>query len=71
MPNLSPDPLFDLNDQVVVITGGSGVLPGAMARGLAARGASVVLLNRTLAKAEKAASDITGAGGRALAVRAR
>lgn len=68
MPNNSPDPLFDVREQVVVITGGAGVLPGAIARGLAARGARVVLLNRTLAKAEKMANDIQAEGGQALAV---
>lgn len=65
---LTPDPLFDLRDQVIVITGGGGVLPGAMARGLAARGAHIVLVNRTLAKAERVAAAIRADGGRALAL---
>lgn len=65
---MNPDPLFNLTDQVIVITGGGGVLPGAIARGLAARGAQVALLNRTLAKAESVADDIRAAGGTAIAL---
>lgn len=60
------DPLFDLTDQVIVITGGGGVLPGALARGLAARGAKVALLNRTLAKATRVAAEIELQDGVAL-----
>jgi NAD(P)-dependent dehydrogenase (short-subunit alcohol dehydrogenase family) len=65
---MQPFSLFDLAGQVVAITGGSGVLPGAMARGLAAYGAKVALLSRTLSKAEKVAADIVAEGGEALAV---
>ncbi|MCC7362528.1 MAG: SDR family oxidoreductase [Anaerolineales bacterium] len=64
------DMLFDLSGQVIVITGGGGVLPGALARGLAARGAQVALLGRTLSKAEAVATAIRAAGGRALALAA-
>ena len=38
--------LFGLEDQVAVVTGASGVLGGAIARGLAAAGARVALLAR-------------------------
>ncbi|HEX7527221.1 MAG TPA: SDR family NAD(P)-dependent oxidoreductase, partial [Gaiellaceae bacterium] len=38
--------LFGLEDQVAVVTGASGVLGGAIARGLAAAGARVGLLAR-------------------------
>ena len=65
---MTTDSLFDLSGQVVAVTGGGGVLPGAMARGAAARGAKLVLLNRTLAKAEKVAAEIVAAGGEALAL---
>lgn len=68
MTNLTPDPLFDLHEQVIVITGGGGVLPGGMARGLAARGAHIALVNRTLPKADKTANEIRAAGGRAIAI---
>ncbi len=68
MNNLTPDPLFDVSNQVIVITGGGGVLPGALARGFAARGAQVALLNRTLSKAETLANEIRVSGGNALAL---
>lgn len=67
---MNSDPLFDLTPQVIVITGGGGTLPGAIARGLAARGARVALLNRTLPKAERVADEIRAAGGTAMALTA-
>lgn len=68
MTSFTPDPLFDIRGQIIVITGGGGVLPGAMARGLAARGARLILLNRTLPKAETIASEIRTSGGDAIAM---
>jgi len=65
-----PDPLFDLRGQVIAVTGGGGVLPGALARGLAARGARLALLTRTLSKAERIAEAIRAEGGAALALAA-
>lgn len=62
------DPLFDIREQVIVITGGGGVLPGALGRGLAARGARVMLLSRTLSKAQTIAAEIRAAGGEAIAL---
>ena len=38
--------LFDIRDNVVVITGGTGVLGRAIAKYLAAEGAKVVILGR-------------------------
>ncbi|HEY8745368.1 MAG TPA: D-mannonate oxidoreductase, partial [Chloroflexota bacterium] len=38
--------LFGLSDRVAVVTGGTGVLGGAMARGLAAAGARVAIMGR-------------------------
>jgi len=58
--------LFKLERQVALVTGGGGVLGGAMARGLAQAGATVVLLGRTLAKVEQVAAEIKAAGGEAL-----
>ena len=43
---ISISELFGLEDQVAVVTGASGVLGGAIARGLAAAGARVALLAR-------------------------
>lgn len=44
---------FDFTGQTAVITGGTGVLGGEMACGLAAAGANVALLGRNLAAGEK------------------
>lgn len=63
-----PDPLFDISNQVIVVTGGGGVLMSAMARGFAARGAKVALLNRTLSKSEPIANEIRASGGNAIAL---
>jgi len=62
--------LFDVEGMVVAITGAGGVLMGTLARGLARRGAKVVLLNRSVAKVEKLAKVIQKAGGNALALQA-
>ena len=53
---------FSLDGKVAVITGGTGVLGGAMARGLAGAGARVAILGRREAKASEVAGEITAAG---------
>ena len=60
--------LFDLSGRVAVVTGGTGVLGGEMARGLALAGARVAVLGRRQALAEEVAAGIVAAGGEALAV---
>jgi NAD(P)-dependent dehydrogenase (short-subunit alcohol dehydrogenase family) len=57
---------FSLEGKVAIVTGGTGVLGGAMARGLAQRGARVGILGRRKQEAERAASEIAHAGGEAL-----
>ncbi|MDE0141914.1 MAG: SDR family oxidoreductase [Caldilineaceae bacterium] len=52
---------FSLDGKVAVITGGTGVLGGAMARGLAEAGARVAILGRREAKATEIAGEITAA----------
>lgn len=59
------DPLFDVTDQVVLITGGSRGLGAAMSVGLAQRGARVVIASRKLAACEALARSITSSGGQA------
>lgn len=61
---------FDLTDRVAVVTGGSGTLGLAMARGLAAAGASVALLGRRGSVAEEAAADLRADGFDALGIAA-
>src|SRR5262245_27177504 len=60
--------LFSLDGQVAVVTGGTGVLGGAMARGLARAGARVGVLGRREANAHQVVADISSAGGEALAL---
>jgi NAD(P)-dependent dehydrogenase (short-subunit alcohol dehydrogenase family) len=50
--------LFDLDGQVAVVTGASGVLGGAIARGLAAAGARVGLLARRRDRLEELAESL-------------
>ena len=58
--------LFDLSGQTAVVTGGGGALGAVVARGLAAAGASVVVVDLRQANAEKVSQSITEAGGRAV-----
>ena len=62
-----PD-LFNLNNRTILLTGGTGILGGAMAEGLVAAGANVALLARDSAKAEAMLGRLTGGSGRAMAV---
>jgi len=63
-----PTELFGLEGQVAVVTGGTGVLGGAMARGLARAGAKVGVLGRRRERAEAAVQAIEKDGGAALAL---
>ncbi len=64
------DTLFSLQDQTAVLTGAGGVIGGAMAKALAARGARVAVLDLALDAAEKVAAAIREEGGEAIAVQA-
>ena len=57
--------LFSLKDRVAVVIGGTGVLCGEMAEGLARAGAEVVLVGRNEEKAKARIDSITAAGGKA------
>ncbi len=59
--------LFSLDGQVALVTGGTGVLGGMMARGLAQAGAKVAILGRRAEVAEAVAQEIRDAGGAAIA----
>jgi len=67
-PDLILDKLFSLKGKVAIVTGGSGVLGGAMARGLALAGARVVVLGRNETRADAVVADITANGGESMAV---
>ena len=63
-----PTELFSLEGQIAVVTGGTGVLGGAMGRGLARAGAKVGVLGRRRERAEAAVRAIEKDGGAALAL---
>lgn len=58
--------LFSLEGQVAIVTGGTGVLGGVMARGLAQAGAKVGVLGRRRAQAEATVALLESAGGAGL-----
>lgn len=60
----------EFKDKVVVITGGGGVLCGAMANALAAEGAKVAVLDLKLDIAQNVAAKINDKGGVAIGVEA-
>ena len=56
--------LFSLEGKTAVVIGGTGVLCGEMAQGLAQAGAEVVLVGRSEAKAAERLGQIEAAGGK-------
>ena len=60
--------LFKLKGKVAAITGGTGVLCGAMSRSLARLGVKVAVLGRRKERAQKVANEIADAHGEAIAL---
>ena len=58
--------LFDLSGETAVVIGGTGVLGGAMAEGLAAAGATVAVLGRNAERGKARVDTIVAAGGKAV-----
>lgn len=58
--------MFSLQGKVAIVTGGTGVLGGAMAQGLAAAGAKVGILGRRADKAAEVVAALAQAGGEAM-----
>lgn len=65
---MSIDHLFDLSDDVAVVTGAGRGIGEGIAHTLAAAGAAVVCAARRTEEIERVAADIRKAGGRAIAV---
>ncbi len=59
---------FSLQEVVAVVVGGTGVLGGAMARGLAEAGAGVAVVGRSAQRGDEVVEAIVDAGGRAVFV---
>ena len=55
--------LFDIKDNVTVITGGTGVLGRTIARYLASEGAKVIILGRKVDEGKRIADEICSEGG--------
>ena len=62
--------LFDLSEDIAVVIGGTGVLGGSLAEGLAMAGAKVVVVGRSTECGEKRAHQIRQEGGKAVFIAA-
>jgi NAD(P)-dependent dehydrogenase (short-subunit alcohol dehydrogenase family) len=62
--------MYSLEGQIAIVTGGTGVLGGAMAKALAMAGARVGVLGRSRERAERMASELEALGAEALALAA-
>src|SRR3989442_7577828 len=58
--------LFDLEQETVVVMGGTGALGGAMAEALAGAGARVAIVGRNEERGKERVRSIESAGGKAL-----
>jgi NAD(P)-dependent dehydrogenase (short-subunit alcohol dehydrogenase family) len=58
--------IFNLENEIAVVLGGTGVLGGAMAEALAAFGARVAIVGRNEGRGRERVRSIESAGGRAL-----
>jgi gluconate 5-dehydrogenase len=60
--------MFDLSGKVAIVTGGSGAIGEAIAQGLAAYGANIVVTGRTVKTLEAAVKKVEELGRKALAI---
>jgi NAD(P)-dependent dehydrogenase (short-subunit alcohol dehydrogenase family) len=64
----APEPLFDLTDQIAIVTGGGTGIGRATALLFAEHGADVVLASRRVENLERVAAEVAERGRRALVV---
>lgn len=62
------DQIFSLKGKTAVVTGGSGILGGAMAMALATAGAKVAVLGRSKQKLEEKVQELQQAGAESMAL---
>lgn len=62
------DTLFDLTNQTIIVTGGTGTLGRQYCQTLASAGANVVIADLDMETCDKLAKEITKSGGRAIGV---
>jgi NAD(P)-dependent dehydrogenase (short-subunit alcohol dehydrogenase family) len=60
--------MFKLENKVAIVTGGNGVLGGAIAKGLAAQNVKIGILGRTAETVEQRVEEIKKSGGDAIAL---
>lgn len=63
---MTPDPLFDFTNKVILVTGGSRGLGYQMVKAFAQRGANVIIASRKFDKCEAVAAECRAMGRRAL-----
>ncbi|MEO7961107.1 MAG: SDR family NAD(P)-dependent oxidoreductase, partial [Ginsengibacter sp.] len=61
-------PSFSLQDKVIAVTGGTGILGNAFNKAIAAAGGSVAIVGRNQTVAGERAAEIVANGGKAIAV---
>lgn len=64
---MTPDPLFDFRNKVVLVTGGSRGLGRQMVKGFAERGAAVIIASRKHDACEAVAAEVRALGRQAMA----
>lgn len=67
---MASDGLFSLNNKVIVVTGGTGILGGSFVKGISDAGGTAVILGRKADVGERRAAEINAAGGKAISVSA-
>jgi NAD(P)-dependent dehydrogenase (short-subunit alcohol dehydrogenase family) len=62
--------MFSLDQQVVIVTGGTGILGGAFVKGITQAGGKVAILGRNQAEGEERVQQVKESGGEALFIKA-